>query len=184
MKTFKNGPLAQWKKVKAGDVISFESTKARHVRFEVVANSPIEVWAGHKDDASDFVLVGATGDKCRVEYTAQGTSYSMIKAEKNSAVYVNVPDVDQRVAPSEKDSHVSIEPRVRNNDEFAKMMHFVKLNERRRDEQLAEERAALAALRAELAAQAAQATQEVVSDAKADTAVEPAAEAVQAPEAT
>jgi hypothetical protein len=181
MKTFKNGPLAQWKKVKAGDVISFESTKARHVRFEVVANSPIEVWAGHKDDASDFVLVGATADKCRVEYTAVGTSYAMIKAEKNSSVYVNLPDVDQRVAPSEKDSHVSIEPRVRNNDEFAKMMHFVKLNERRRDEQLAEERAALAALRAELAAQA---TKEVVSDAKADTAAEPAAEAVQAPEAT
>ena len=181
MKTFKNGPLAQWKKVKAGDVISFESTKARHVRFEVVANSPIEVWAGHKEDASDFVLVGATGDKCRVEYTALGTSYAMIKAEKNSAVYVNVPDVDQRVSPSEKDSHVSIEPRVRNNDEFAKMMHWVKLNERRRDEALAEERAALAAMRAELAAKA---TQEVVDDVKADTAAEPAAEAVQAPEAT
>jgi hypothetical protein len=96
-------------------------------------------------------------------------------------VYVNLPDVDQRVAPSEKDSHVSIEPRVRNNDEFARIMHFVKLNERRRDEQMAEERAALAALRAELAAQA---TQEVVEDVKADTAVEPAAQAVQAPEAT
>ena len=179
MKTFKNGPLAQWKKVKAGDVFSFVSKKARHVRFEVISNGPIEVWAGHKDDVSDFVLVGATNDKCRVEYTSEATSYAMIKAEKNAQVYVNIPDVDQRVEPSGKDSFVSIEPRTNENSDLQKIMHWVKLNEKRRDEYLAQERAALAAMRADIAAKA----EEVVIDAEADNAVEPASEAVQAPEA-
>jgi uncharacterized protein YgiM (DUF1202 family) len=153
MKHFKNGHIGQWQRVKAGDVIKFESNKAKRVEFQVNANSKVEVWAATQEGMKDAVLQGVADDKLAVEYTALGTSYVQIKAEKDAAVFVNIPDVDQQIQSTGKDSFVSIEPRVRNNDEFAKMMHWVKLNEQRRDAQLAEERKQLAALKAQLSKQ-------------------------------
>jgi hypothetical protein len=145
MKHFKNGSLSEWQQVKAGDIIHFESSKAKRVSFQVIANSKIEVWAGLKEQ--DGVLQGAAEDKVAVEYTAAGSSWVQIKAEKSAAVFVNIRDVDQRIAASDKDSYVNIEPRVRNNDEFARMMKWVKLNEQRRDAAMAAEREELAKLR-------------------------------------
>jgi hypothetical protein len=49
MKHFKNGSLSEWQQVKAGDVISFESNKAKRVSFQVNANSKIEVWAADNE---------------------------------------------------------------------------------------------------------------------------------------
>jgi len=145
MKTFKNGPLASWKQVKAGDVIPFLSNKARRVKFQVVANSPIEIWAASDDKMSDGVLVGATGDKACVEYTHIGNSYVMIKAEKNSAVYVNAPDLDQTIENSEKPAFTSIEPRVRNSTELDRMMQLLKYNQQQNEAMLAKERGELRA---------------------------------------
>jgi hypothetical protein len=102
----------------------------------------------------------------------------MIKAEKNSAVFVNIPDIDQRVSLEPKDSHVNIEPRVRNNDEFARMMQWVKLNEKRRDEQLAQERAELQRMRDEIAAKSAPAADTAPVEVKDDATSEPPTEAV------
>lgn len=153
MKHFKNGHIGQWQRVKAGDVIKFESNKAKRVEFQVNANSKVEVWAATDEGMKDAVLQGVADDKLAVEYTAVGTSYVQIKAEKDAAVFVNIPDVDQRIETTGKDSFVNIEPRVRNNDEFARMMHWVKLNEQRRDAQMAQERKELAALKAQLSKQ-------------------------------
>jgi hypothetical protein len=147
MKHFKNGSLSEWQQVKAGDVIAFESGKAKRVSFQVNANSKIEVWAADNEKMENAVLQGAADDKVTIEYTAAGSSWVQIKAEKSAAVFVNIRDVDQRIAASDKDSYVNIEPRVRNNDEFARMMKWVKLNEQRRDAAMAAEREELAKLR-------------------------------------
>jgi hypothetical protein len=150
MKTLKNGPLVAWKQVEAGRVIEFLSTKPRHVKFQITANSPVEIWAASDEEMSDGVLIGASDEKVSVEYTANGTSYVLIKAEKKAAVFINAPDVDQTVSQSEKPSFTSIEPRVRNNTEFDRMFQYVKLNEQRREAELATERAALRAEMAKL----------------------------------
>jgi hypothetical protein len=153
MKHFKNGHIGQWQKVNAGDVIKFESSKAKRVEFQVNANSKVEVWASTSEDMKDAVLQGSADDKVAVEYIAVGTSYVQIRAEKGAAVFVNIPDLDQRIEPTASESFTTIEPRVRNNDEFARMMHWVKLNEQRRDAQMAQERKELAALKAQLSQQ-------------------------------
>ena len=153
MKHFKNGALSDWQQIKAGTVIPFFSTKAKRVSFQVNANSAIEIWAADNADMKDAVLQGSADDKVAVEYTAAGSSWVQVKAEKNSAVFVNIKDVDQRVENTGKDSFVNIEPRVRNNDEFARMMKWLKLNEERRDAAMAAERAELAALKASLSKQ-------------------------------
>lgn len=168
MKHFKNGSLSEWQQVKAGDVIAFESGKAKRVSFQVNANSKIEVWAANNADMEDAVLQGAADDKCHVEYTAPGSSWVQIKAEKTASVFVNIRDVDQRIAPAEKDSYVNIEPRVRNNDEFARMMKWVKLNEERRDAAMAEERAELAKLRKQVPQQDSEQKQEPVPEAQSE----------------
>jgi hypothetical protein len=168
MKHFKNGSLNEWQQVKAGDVIAFESAKAKRVSFQVNANSKIEVWAADNADMKEAVLQGAAEDKMTVEYTAQASSWVQIKAEKGAAVFVNIRDVDQRIAQSEKESHVNIEPRVRNNDEFARMMKWVKMNEQRRDAAMAEERAELAKLREQVSKQNSEQKQEPVLEAQSE----------------
>lgn len=150
MKHFKNGALSEWQQVEAGTVLKFESNKYKTVTFQVNANSAIEVWAADNADMNNAVLQAAADDKCAVEYGARGASWVQIRAEKKSAVFVNIRDVDQRIDNSGKDSHVNIEPRVRNNDEFSRMMHWVKLNEQRRDAEMAQERAELAKMKADL----------------------------------
>jgi hypothetical protein len=164
MKHFKNGHIGQWQRVKAGDVIKFESNKAKRVEFQVNANSKVEVWAATEEGMKDAVLQGVADDKLAIEYTALGTSYVQIKAEKDASVFVNIPDVDQQIQSSGKDSFVNIEPRVRNNDEFARMMHWVKLNEERREAQMAQERKELAALKAQLSQQKVETVQEPVAE--------------------
>ena len=140
MKTFKNGPLADWKQIEAGQMIPFLSNKARRVKFQIVANSPIEIWAGTDDQLSDGVLIGASSDKVQVEYTCVGNSYVMVKAEKKSAVYINAPDIDQTIEESEKPSFTSIEPRVRNNTDVDRMMQLLKYNQQQNEALLAKER--------------------------------------------
>ena len=165
MKHFKNGSLSEWQQVKAGDVIAFESGKAKRVSFQVNANSKIEVWAADNADMKNAVLQGAADDKVAVEYTAAGSSWVQVKAEKSASVFVNIRDVDQRIAPTEKDSYVNIEPRVRSNDEFARMIKWVKLNEQRRDAQMAAE---LAKLKAETSQKNSEQKQEPVPEAQSE----------------
>jgi uncharacterized protein YgiM (DUF1202 family) len=176
MKHFKNGSLSEWQQVKAGDVIAFESGKAKRVSFQVNANSKIEVWAAENADMKEAVLQRAAEYKCSVEYTAPASSWVQIKAEKGASVFVNIRDVDQRIAPAEKDSYVNIEPRVRNNDEFARMMKWLKLNEERRDAAVAQERAELAKLRQQVSQQN--------SEQKQDPVAEPLSEQVEGDDAT
>jgi hypothetical protein len=168
MKHFKNGSLTEWQQVKAGAVIAFESGKAKRVSFQVNANSKIEVWASDNKDMNEAVLQGAADDKMTVEYTALGSSWVQIKAEKGASVFVNIRDVDQRIAPVEKESFVNIEPRVRNNDEFARMMKWVKLNEERREAAMADERAELAKLRQQVSQQSSEHQPQPVPEAQSE----------------
>lgn len=153
MKHFKNGALSEWQQIKAGAVIPFKSSKAHRVSFQVIANSAIEIWAADNSEMKAGVLQGTADDKVAVEFTAAGNSWVQVKAEKSASVFVNIRDVDQRMENSGKDSFVNIEPRVRNNDEFARIMKWVKMNEERRDAAMADERAELARLKAELSQQ-------------------------------
>ena len=167
MKHFKNGSLSEWQQVKAGDVIAFESSKAKRVSFQLNANSKIEVWASDNEKMQNAVLQGAADDKITIEYTSAGSSWVQIKAEKDAAVFVNIRDVDQRIAASDKDSFVNIEPRVRNNDEFARMMKWVKLNEQRRDAAMSAEREELAKLRQQVQSNV-EAVQEPVAEPQSE----------------
>ena len=145
MNRIKHGNTTKWSAAKAGQIIEFASSKPRHVKFELTANSKVEIWVANDNKMSDAVLMGTSNGKTEIQYTAPATTYVQIKAEKSADVFVNIPDVDQSVQNSEEPSFTSIEPRVNNSTEFDRMVQFMKHNETQRNAQLEAERAALRA---------------------------------------
>jgi len=151
MKHFKVGVIDHWSNYKAGDVIAFPSNRPRRVAFEVIANSPIEIWADVEDsDLSKAVLIASGDDKMSVEYTAKGNSWVLIKADKKAQVWVNLPDLDQNVAKTIDDNFVNLEPRIRQNKEFGQMVEIMKLNKAHFDAQMKDERVQLAQMRQQI----------------------------------
>ena len=156
MKHFKAGNLTNWADYKGG-AIEFAANKPRYVKFEVMANSPVEVWASDTKDMKGATLVAVGNDKMSVEYTADATSYVELRAEKGSKVFTNIPDLDQKLEHSGEPSFVVVEPRVRESNDINRIMQYVKMNEEARDRQMAQERAQL---RAEVQAEVAKAKDE------------------------
>ena len=145
MNRIKHGNTTKWSAAKAGQIIEFASSKPRHVKFELTANSNVEIWVATDNKMSDAVLMGTSNGKTEIQYTAPATTYVQIKAEKSADVFVNIPDVDQSVQNSDEPSFTSIEPRVNNSTEFDRMVQFMKHNETQRNAQLEAERAVLRA---------------------------------------
>jgi hypothetical protein len=155
MNRIKHGNINAWSKFLPGKVTEFASSKPRHVKFEVTANSNIEVWVANDNKMTDAVLVGTTlPGKTQIQYTAPATTYVQIKAEKSADIFVNIPDIDQSVQNSDEPSFTSIEPRVNNSTEFDRMVQFMKHNEQQRNAQLEAERAVLRAEVAKIKAEA------------------------------
>ena len=175
MNRIKHGNISKWSSVKSGQVIEFASSKPRHVKFELTANSNIEIWVANDAKMSDAVLVGTSNGKAEIQYTAPATTYVQLKAEKSVDMFVNIPDLDQTKTNSDEPSFTSIEPRVNNSTEFDRMMQFMKHNEMQRNAQLEDERAAL---RAEVAKikQAAEVVENVDLSALEEKAAEDAGE--------
>ena len=154
MNRIKHGNINVWSPLKAGEVIEFKSSKPRHIKFEVTANSNIEIWVSDNSKMSQAVLIGTSNGKTEIQYTAQATTFVQIKAEKSADMFVNIPDNDQTVLNSDEPSFTSIEPRVNNSTEFDRMVQFMKHNETQRNAQLEAERAALRAEVAKIKAEA------------------------------
>ena len=145
MNRIKHGNVNKWTATKAGQVIEFASSKPRHVKFEITANSNIEIWVADNNKMSDAVLVGTSNGKTEIQYTAPATTYVQIKAEKSADVFVNIPDLDQAVENTDNPSFTSIEPRVSTGTEYDKIAMMMKYNQQQMEQQLAAERAALRA---------------------------------------
>lgn len=168
MNRIKHGNTTKWSVAKPGQIIEFASSKPRHVKFELTANSNVEIWVANDNKMSDAVLMGTSNGKTEIQYTAPATTFVQIKAEKSADVFVNIPDVDQSVQNSDEPSFTSIEPRVNNSTEFDRMVQFMKHNETQRNAQLEAERAALRAEVAKIKAEAetvVEASQEAETDA-------------------
>ena len=171
MNRIKHGNVNKWTATKAGQVIEFASSKPRHVKFEITANSNIEVWVASDAKMSQPVLVGTSSGKTEIQYTAPATTYVQIKAEKTADIFVNIPDLDQAVENTDNPSFTSIEPRVSTGTEYDKIAMMMKYNQQQMEQQLAAERAALRAEVAKIKAEA-----ETVVEAPVEAETEDAGE--------
>jgi len=171
MNRIKHGNVNVWSPLKAGEVIEFKSSKPRHVKFEVTANSNIEIWVSDNSKMSQAVLIGTSNTKTEIQYTAPATTFVQIKAEKSSDMFVNIPDNDQTVLNSDEPSFTSIEPRVSTGTEYDKIAMMMKYNQQQMEQQLQAERAALRAEVAKIKAEA-----ETVVEAPVEAEAEDAGE--------
>ena len=171
MNRIKHGNINKWTSTKAGQVIEFASSKPRHVKFEITANSNIEIWVADNNKMSDAVLVGTSNGKTEIQYTAPATTYVQIKAEKSADVFVNIPDLDQAVENTDNPSFTSIEPRVSTGTEYDKIAMMMKYNQQQMEQQLQAERAVLRAEVAKIKAEA-----ETVVEAPVEAKTEDAGE--------
>lgn len=171
MNRIKHGNVNKWTATKAGQVIEFASSKPRHVKFEITANSNIEIWVADNNKMSDAVLVGTSNGKTEIQYTASATTYVQIKAEKSADLFVNIPDLDQAVENTDNPSFTSIEPRVSTGTEYDKIAMMMKYNQQQMEQQLEAERAALRAEVAKIKAEA-----ETVVEAPVEAEAEDAGE--------
>ena len=152
MKTFKNGPVSDWKAYDLKDVMHFATNKPRHVRFGVLSNSTVEIWVSDNEALLDAVLMASSPEKMQVEFTIDADCWVQIRAQKGSKTFVNMPDLDQSLSNNGLETYTTIEPRLNNTSEFDRMMQIVKFNERQREASMAQERASMQARLAELEA--------------------------------
>lgn len=175
---FKLDALASWEGVLPKELLAFEAPEPRRVRLAFNTNAHVEVWAAYpvgditaKEPEMRDVLVGHGNGQFEVEFTTHGTTYVRCLADEETAIFVRGFAPDMRVAESDEPTFTSIMPRERRNTEFDRMVMWTKLNEARREAQLAEALATLEAVKASV-----QPVQAPEQEAQAETVVEPQAD--------
>ena len=150
MQKFALGPVTAYHKIEGGEIVEFPARGPRKIYVDLVSNCKVELWSADNVDMDGAVLVGAGEGMVTTEYTAAGESYLEIRAEKDGSVFMRGWAPDQRVKSSDGPSFTSVEPRVRQNSEYDRMMMVMKFNEQQRQAQLASDRAELASKMAAL----------------------------------
>lgn len=143
MKNIKIANISSWVKTDNKAISKFITTKPRKVKFELNTNGTTEVWCSYHTNMEDAILVASTSEMAAISFIVDQTCYVQFRTNKDTTTFVNIPDLDQAIPNSNEASFTTIEPRTNGSTEFEKMMHFVKLNENHRNQELAKERAAL-----------------------------------------
>lgn len=141
MTIFKLDAIKSWDAVAPKELLEFEATEARRVRLAFMTNGPTEVWASSEDRE---ILVGVGSGQFEVEFTTEGTCYVRCLADDDTSIFMRGFAPSMVVAESDDEVFTTIMPRERRNTEFDRMVMWTKLNEARREAQLAE---AIASLR-------------------------------------
>ncbi len=149
MSYFKMDAVTSWDAVAPKELLEFEATEARRIRLAFMTNGPTEVWASTE---SRDILVGFGTGQFEVEFTTDSTAYVRCLADDDTAIFMRGYAPSMVVAESNEEVFTSIMPRERRNTEFDRMLMWTKLNEARREAQLAE---AIAAIKAQAAPAAA-----------------------------
>jgi hypothetical protein len=140
MTIFKLDAIKSWDAVAPKELLEFEANEARRVRLAFMTNGLTEVWASSEDRE---ILVGVGSGQFEVEFTTEGTCYVRCLADDDTAIFMRGFAPSMVVAESQDEVFTTIMPRERRNTEFDRMVMWTKLNEARREAQLAEAIASL-----------------------------------------
>lgn len=138
MKNFKIAALANWEAVGSGEVRELEIDTTTTVKFEVIANGPMSVYAQAREGKP--VLVGCVeSDIMACEIKTAETIALMFEAPDDVNGYLKLNRHDYRVKATGDKVFTEIAPKRRQNDALAQMMQVMKLNEARREKQFHDE---------------------------------------------
>lgn len=145
MTNFNLGALASWQEIAMGEVleISCPDNGVRSVQFELIADDHISVHVAYEDTS---YLVAAGMGQLSVKFAIDRRCGMSIQGAADAVVFMRSHVETQVISESLDESFTSIEPaRVGPSDDMRRMMEMVRLNNLRRDQQLAQERAEMAA---------------------------------------
>lgn len=125
-----------------GEILQFDAKGSRQVSINLSATEPVEIWIGQTPDLSDGVFLLREQGFFNVAFRVVGTCFMQVRALKGAVISIGGGVADQRVAPSCQPPYTRIEP-VPGVSEFEKMRAIMEHNERRREEILRREIAAL-----------------------------------------
>lgn len=149
MNTFNIKSPIGWELVIGGEILVFDTPSgARTVAFEVNTTAPCSVWASFQEDMKDAVLVAASDGMFACGIKTGIPLYVEFRSEFGAQMFVKGPASDHRVPSTVEEKYTSLVPQGRRNTEADRMMYMARLNERRRDEILAD---ALAEMKAAIA---------------------------------
>lgn len=140
MSYFKMDAVTSWDVVAPKELLEFEATEARRIRLAFMTNGPTEVWASTE---SREILVGFGTGQFELEFTTDSTAYVRCLADDDTAIFMRGYAPSMVVPESNEEVFTSIMPRERRNTEFDRMVMWTKLNEARREAQLAQAIASL-----------------------------------------
>lgn len=144
MKNYNLGSLRNWRQVAMGELTEFAVPQNgfRAVSFELIADAPVAVRAVSGDDA--WLLAMGDGHM-NVKFSIDTTVGVVVLGDPAADVFIRTRTETQVIPESEDPTYTSIEPRPAGpSDEVKRMMHIMRLNEVRRDQQL---QAAIAEMR-------------------------------------
>lgn len=158
---------SDWEQVGAGEIIEFPAMGGRTLELRMNTDREVTVHVSGSPNMDGETLVCCERGMFEIAVTVKGTCYLSFVSDPEAEIYINSKAKSQIVAARELPVLTSVEPQGRRNSEFDRMMQYMKLNEMRRDRELAQERAALRAEREALAEAQAQAAAEASAAAAA-----------------
>lgn len=139
------GSLTSWSRVTMGELLAFDVPAAgvRKVEFDLISDADVSVSAVNGDEA---YLIGYGSGLRTIKFTIDRGVAVVVNGDANCECFIRTL-FDHQVIPESLDpSFTTIEPRNAGpSDEVKRMMHLMRLNEQRREKQLAADRAALQA---------------------------------------
>ena len=135
-----------WDAFAPSEIVEFPCSRAgfRQVAFTVNGSSRVSVYVSASADMAARKLVGSSSGMFAVAYAAKGPSFVQFVGENSDDIFVLGAGNSHVVeATSDEQFTTLIPPNRRSNSEVEKMMHVMRLNEKRRTQQMAHELAAL-----------------------------------------
>lgn len=129
--------IYRWHAVQPGEILEFAAPpEGRHVVLQV--NSPVPV-ALYISDAAAATRVLLAADVGLFEVSCTIDADAHVELEASDTVYIAGITGDQVVEPTTDEVYTGILPMGRRNSDYDRMVMLMKLNEKRRDEQLRHE---------------------------------------------
>lgn len=133
MRTFKIGPPTDWNNIANGEVLTFETSgNSRNIKLSLNTSHQTSVYA-----LIDNIprLLGASQGLFDLEFVVSSATEVMFMSLDDADIFVKGHAPSHRVAGRDLPSLTSIEPGVRRNTQFDRMMYVMQQNEANRQAQ-------------------------------------------------
>lgn len=128
MEIYRNKSLESWSAIKPNEVLVFEATKPRRIKFDLMSNDVAEVWVGYDENGEDLKYQGACRDQSSHEITITSKAYVKIKTNSKTSTVIRLAEVDATIERPEMESFTNLNPMPRLDPAVDRLMKLSKIS--------------------------------------------------------